>query len=128
MASYAAGGPGKPRRPGAREGKEASVAEFAHVGVPTHKKQPKETYIAGAKVHITNPDDHPYRFEFLRFEAGSPLPEALQKGPHIAYMVDNLDAALKGEKVIVPPFDATPTLRVAFILKDGVAVEVMQSK
>jgi len=30
--------------------------------------------------------------------------------------------------VIVRPFDASRTLRVAFILKDGVAIEVMQSK
>jgi len=104
------------------------VAQFHHVGVPTRARQPKEVYIEGAKVHITSPDAHPYRFEFLRFEPGSPMPEAIQKGPHIAYMVDDIDAALKGEKVIVPPFDATPSLRCAFIVKDSVAVEVMQAK
>jgi len=104
------------------------VAQFHHVGVPTRARKPKAVYIDGAKVHITDPGDHPYRFEFLRFEPGSPMPEALQKGPHVAYMVDDIDAALKGEKVIVPPFDATPRLRCAFILKDGVAVEVMQAK
>jgi hypothetical protein len=46
----------------------------------------------------------------------------------VAFVVDNVDAALKGEKVVLPPFDATPALRVAFILKDGVLVEVMQQR
>jgi len=104
------------------------VARFHHVGVPTHQPHPKETYISGAKVYITNPADHPYRFEFLRFEADGPMPAVLQKGPHVAYMVDEIDAAIRGEQVIVQPFDASRTLRVAFILKDGVAIEVMQSK
>jgi len=104
------------------------VARFHHVGVPTTTRRPKEQHLEGGKVYITNPDDHPYQFEFLRFEKGTPLPEALQKGPHVAYMVDSVDAALKGEQVVLPPFDATPTLRVAFIMKDGVLVEVMQQR
>jgi catechol 2,3-dioxygenase-like lactoylglutathione lyase family enzyme len=104
------------------------VAQFHHVGVPTKKAQPKETYIEGGKVHITDPNANPYKFEYLRFEQGSPLPKEVQSGPHVAFMVDNLDAALKGEKVIVQPFDAMPTLRVAFIVKDGVTVELMQAK
>jgi len=104
------------------------VAKYCHVGVPTKKVQPKEIYIEGGKVYITNPDEHPYKFEFLRFEAGSPLHKDVQTKTHIAFEVENLDAALKGEKVIVQPFDATPALRVAFIVKDGVVIELMQTK
>jgi hypothetical protein len=103
-----------------------AVAKFCHVGVPVKKKQAGETYVAGGKVFVTDPAASPFAFEYLRFEKGSPMPAKLQKEPHIAYEVDNLAAALKGQKVIVPPFDAMPTLRVAFILQDGVAVELMQ--
>ena len=104
------------------------MAKFHHVGVPTKKQQPGETYLEGARVHITNPDASPYRFEYLRFEPGSPLPKEVRQGPHIAYEVEDLAAALKGEQTIVPAFDATPELRVAFIVKDGVVVELMQPK
>jgi len=104
------------------------VATFHHVGVPTKVKQPNETYIEGAKVHITDAARHPYKFEYLRFEAGSPMPAAMQTSPHIAYLVENLEAALAGEQVLVPPFDATPALRVAFLVKDNVVLEVMQAK
>ena len=103
------------------------MAQFHHVGVPSGTKRAGETYIAGGKVHITDPAASPYRFEYLRFEPGSPMPEVTQKQPHVAYMVDDLAAALKGEKVIVEPFDAMPTLRVAFIVKDGLVVELMQA-
>ena len=101
------------------------MIRFHHVGVPTRKARAGEQYLEDAKVHITSAEEHAYRFEFLRFEAGSPLPQILQDRPHVAFEVDNLDEALKGEEVIVPPFDATPTMRAAFILKDDVPVEVV---
>ena len=104
------------------------MAQFHHVGVPTKVKQPNETYLAGGKVFITDPNASPYKFEYLRFEAGSPMPDALKKQVHVAYEVDSLETALAGEKVVLPPFDASPTLRVAFILKDGALIEVMKSK
>jgi len=104
------------------------MAEFQHFGVPTKAKQPDETYLEGAQVWITDPEKNPYRIEFLRFEAGSPLPKAVQKNAHAAYRVDNLEAALEGETVIIPPFDATPTLRVAFIRQGEAVIELMQRK
>ena len=104
------------------------MSQFHHVGVPSKAKREGESYLEGGKVYITDPDKHPYGFEFLRFEAGSPLPKELQTMTHVAFKVPNVDAALKGEKVILPPFDATPTLRVAFIMKDGALIEVMQTR
>ena len=103
------------------------MATFHHVGVPTTEPHDGETYIEGGKVHITDPEIHPYRFEHLRFEADSPLPEVMQTSPHIAYMVDDLAAAMAGEEVLLEPFEPMDGLRVAFIVKDGVILEVMQS-
>jgi glyoxylase I family protein len=108
--------------------KETIVAEFHHVGVPVKKKQPNETYLAAGKVYLTDPEKHTYRVECLRFEKGAPLPKELQTMPHVAYHVAKVDAAVKGEKVILPPMDVSPALRVAFILKDGLLIEVMQAK
>lgn len=102
------------------------MAQFEHVGVPTDQPQPNETYLEGGKVHITDPAAHPYHFEYLRFEADSPMPERLQKNPHIAFKVEDLAAALEGENVLVEPFEPFDGLRVAFIVKNGVLMELMQ--
>ncbi len=100
--------------------------QFDHIGVPTKTPREGEVYIEAAKVHVTSPDAHPYRVEFLRFEKGSPMPAAMQKNPHTAFCVDDLARALEHEEVLVAPFDATPALRVAFIRKDGLILELMQ--
>ena len=102
-------------------------ATFHHFGVPTHEQRSGETYIEGAKVYITDPDDHPYRVEFLRFEADSAMHERVRTCPHAAFMVEDLDRALEGRDVIVPPFDATDALRVAFITDGDAVIELMQN-
>jgi hypothetical protein len=101
-------------------------ATFHHFGVPTHEQRSGETYIEGARVYATDPNNHPYRVEFLRFEAGSAMHELVRTCPHAAFMVDDLDLALDGQNVIVPPFDATDALRVAFIADGHAVLELMQ--
>jgi hypothetical protein len=103
-------------------------SEFHHLGVPTNATHDDETYIEGGKVYATNPDSHPYRVEFLRFEDDSPLPEAVRTQPHAAFIVDDLDAALKAQNVIIPPFDATETFRVAFITDGDAVIELMEKR
>lgn len=101
-------------------------AQFHHFGVPTRAKRQGENYLEGAKVHITDPESHPYRVEFLRFEPGSPLPEAVQSRPHAAFMVSDLDEALKGQEVVIPPFEPMEHLRCAFIADGEAVIELMQ--
>jgi len=103
------------------------MSSFHHFGVPTNVKQDNEIYIEGAKVYITDAESHPYKVEFLRFEQGSPMHEDVINNPHAAFMVDDLAAAMEGKNVIVEPFDATETLRVAFINDCGAVIELMQN-
>jgi len=100
-------------------------ARFHHYGVPTDKKSGNEFYIEAGKVWATSPDDNPFRIEFLRFDADSPMHEAVLNNTHAAFIVDDMDAALEGQNVIVPPFDATDTLQVAFIMDGDAVIEVM---
>jgi len=102
------------------------VAQFHHVGVPTDIEHPRETYLEDGGVHITDPAASPYHFEYLRFDADSPLPDVMKTNPHIAYMVDDLGAAMEGEEVLLEPFNPMPNLRVAFVVKDNIVVELMQ--
>ena len=101
--------------------------QFHHVGVPSEKKRPNETYLADAKLYITDVAADPYAIEWLRFEADSPLPDVLKKTAHPAFKVDDLEAALKGKKVLIPPFAPMEGVKVAFILHEGVPVEFMQT-
>jgi len=100
--------------------------EFHHVGVPTSAQQSGETYMEGGKLYVTDPESHPYRVEFLRFEADSPMPEVLKNQVHAAFVVPSIAEAMEGKEVVLEPFDATDTVRVAFI-KDGDAlIELME--
>ncbi|HQB02787.1 MAG TPA: hypothetical protein PLY90_05760 [Candidatus Hydrogenedentes bacterium] len=104
------------------------AAEFHHFGVPTTEVQPNETLIEGAGVYVTDPGAHPYKIEFLRFTEDTAMPAEVRSTAHAAFIVESLDEALKGQEVIIPPFDATEELRCAFI-KDGTAIiELMEKR
>jgi hypothetical protein len=101
------------------------MKKLHHFGIPTKVAQAKETYLAGAKVFVTDVADSPNKIEWLRFEAGSPMPELLQTTAHIAYQVDDMQAALQGKQVLVPPFHPMDGVTVAFIVEEGAPIELM---
>ena len=100
---------------------------FDHIGVPTEERQPQEMYVEATKVWVTDPVNHPHRVEFLRFEPDSPVKGPVCELPHIAFRVDDLDAAIEGAEILLGPFQATDTLRVVFVLRDGAVFEFMES-
>lgn len=104
------------------------AAEFHHYGVQVSTPVEGSDYIEGAKVYVSDPEAHPYRVEFLCFEADSPLHEAVRTRPHAAFVVPCLDEALEGQNVIIPPFDATDELRCAFIMDGEAVIEVMERR
>ena len=102
--------------------------KFHHIGIPSPVKRPDEIYLADLKLHITDATQSEHRIEWLRYEAGSPMPPLLQTTPHVAYTVEDLDQALKGKKVIVPPLSPMAGLRVAFIQDGDAPVEFLEFK
>jgi hypothetical protein len=99
--------------------------QYHHTGVVTDQKQSGEVYVEATKVWVTNPEDHPYRIEFLRFEADTPVEPPVRDHCHVAYTVDDLEAAIEGKDVLLGPFDALGGLRVVFIMEDGALIEYM---
>src|SRR5438552_13636037 len=75
------------------------MRRFHHVGVITDRVQPGEIYVAQTKVHVTNPAHHPYRVEYLRFEPDSPVTGPVRDRPHMAFVVEDLEAEIAGEQV-----------------------------
>ena len=102
--------------------------EFHHAGVPTTRQRPNEIFLPGIKLYITDASQHPNHLEWVRFAEGCTLPEILSQKSHVAFSVDNLEEALQGQKVIVPPFEPFPGLRVAFILDEEAPVEFLEIK
>ena len=103
------------------------LREFDHVGIPTEVPQLSEMWVEATRVWVTDPKLHPHRIEFLRFEPDSPVHGPVRDMPHVAFRVDDLEAAIAGAPVLLGPFQATDTLRVVFVLKDGAVFEFMQN-
>ena len=105
---------------------------FDHIGIPTTQPQPGESWVEFSQVWVTNPRAHPQRFEYIRARNPPQVDPAnvglwkLWNWPHVAYRVDNLQEALRGEELILGPFDPGGFGQVAFVLKDGVVIEYME--
>ncbi len=52
-------------------------AKYMHIGIPVTNKKPGMTYVDGMKLWMSNPDDHDYKIEYLKFEEGGPFPEII---------------------------------------------------
>jgi hypothetical protein len=99
---------------------------FHHIGLPTDESHPGEYFVEDTKVWVTDPRKHPYLVEYLRFEPDSPVKGPVRDLPHVAYRVDDIQAELLGEQVLIEPFEPSPNFTVAFILKDGAVIEFMK--
>ncbi len=99
---------------------------FHHVGIPTATPRPGEHYLEGFKVFASGFDTSRYGVEWLRFEADSPVPELVRSVPHVAFEVDDLEAAIAGKEIIFPPFSPYPGVRAAMIVENGAPIEVLE--
>jgi len=102
--------------------------EIMHIGVPVKTPQEHEEYAEGLKVHIAGPETNPMQFEYLRFEADTPMHKDIVENVHIAYKVDKLDDYLSVHEVLCAPMEVNDELTIAFIKMDGVVVEIMEFK
>lgn len=102
------------------------MRQFHHIGLPTDESHAGEYYVEETKVWVTDPRKHRYRVEYLRFEADSPVQGPVRDSPHVAYRVDDIQAELAGQQVLIEPFEPSPNCTVAFILKDGAVIEFMK--
>lgn len=101
--------------------------EFDHIGIVTPDRKGEENWVESTRVWVTNPKDHPFSVEWLRFEPDSPITGPVRNMPHVAYRVRNLDEASEGMKVLLEPFEVGGFLRVGFYEHaDGSVVEFME--
>jgi hypothetical protein len=98
---------------------------YHHIGIPTTVPHPGEKFIPQLKMHVSGFSSSPYGIEWMRFDPDCSLPEIIKTVPHIAFEVDDLEAALQGREVISPPGSPADGVRAAMILHNGAPVELI---
>jgi hypothetical protein len=107
-----------------------AVARFGwryhHLGVPHSSPRDGERYLQDIGVHVCGFETSPYGIEWMRFDPQCRVPEIVKTVPHLAFAVDNLDAALEGKEILIPPNSPSRGVRIAFILDDGAPIELLE--
>nr|WP_319999628.1 hypothetical protein [uncultured Draconibacterium sp.] len=102
--------------------------KYHHLGIPTTKKMPGEKYLPQFKFFHSGFPTSPFGVEWMRFEKDSPIHPLIQRVPHLAFEVENLDHELttRNLKVITPPNPPMEGVRVAMIEHNGAPVELIE--
>jgi len=98
---------------------------YHHIGIPTDQVRDGEVHLPQYGLHVSGLEGSPFGVEWMRFDEDSPLPEIVKTLPHVAFEVDDLEAALEGHRVIIEPNSPSEGVRVAFVLHDGAPIEFL---
>ena len=99
---------------------------YHHLGIPHTNPMPGERYLVRLGVHVRGFESSPFGIEWMRFEPHAAIPDIVRTVPHLAFEVDDLDRALEGREILIPPTSPSPGVRVAFVLDDGAPVELIE--
>ncbi|HXK49479.1 MAG TPA: hypothetical protein PKW56_03350 [Clostridiales bacterium] len=99
---------------------------YHHIGIPTKERFEGEINLPHLKITVSDHEANPFGIQWQRYWDDAPYPELVKTVPHIAFEVDDLDAALEGQEVIIPPNSPSPGVTVAFINVSGAPVELLQ--
>ena len=99
---------------------------FNHIGIPTTARFDGEIDLPRLRMTVSDHQDNPYGIQWQRYWDDAPYPELVRTVPHIAFEVDDLAAAIDGQRVIIEPNHPSPGVLVAFIEVRGAPVELMQ--
>lgn len=100
--------------------------KYHHLGIPTDIPRPDEVYLEHLKIYVSGFETSPFGIEWMRFEKDCPISEIIKTVPHIAFEVDNLEAALEGKEILSGVTSPCKGVKVAMILDNGAPVELME--
>jgi hypothetical protein len=98
---------------------------FDHIGIPTNERQENERYSEQWGVYTA--DSVNSEVQWHRFAVDSALHPLIKSKIHTAYRVENLDTALVGEEILLPPYEPIDGYRVAFINWRGKPIELIET-
>lgn len=108
----------------------AAIAElgwrYHHLGIPTTVPHPGEVHLPHLKIHVAGFETSPFGIEWMRFDPGSEVSELVRTVPHVAFEVDDLEAALAALGAAAEITSPSAGVRVAMIVDDGAPVELIE--
>jgi hypothetical protein len=116
----------------ARRGNEPPAAvsvhgwRYHHIGIPTNVSHPGEYYLEKFKMYVSAFETSPCGIQWMRFEPDSPVDPLIKSVPHVAFEVDDLEAAIQGKQILTEPNSPSKGVLVAMILDSGAPVELLQ--
>ena len=99
---------------------------YHHMGVPTTVSRPGEVHLPHLKIYVSGFGTSPFGIEWMRFEPGCGISELVRTVPHIAFEVDDLEAALSLLGVKSEITSPSEGVRVAMIVDNGAPVELIE--
>jgi hypothetical protein len=99
---------------------------YHHLGIPTTIPHPEEEHLPQLKMFVRGFATSPYGIEWIRFEPDCQVHELVRSVPHIAFAVDDLNAATRGKTLLGPIGSPSDGVRVAMIIDDGAPVELIE--
>ncbi len=100
--------------------------KFDHIGIPTEASFQGEIPLPHLKMTVSDHQNNPFGIQWQRYWEDAPYPELVKTVSHVAFEVDDLEAALEGRRVIIEPNSPSDGVVVAFIEVNGAPVELMQ--
>ena len=100
--------------------------KYNHIGILTTERFKGEIDLPHLKITVSDHANNPFGIQWQRYWEDAPYPELVKTVPHVAFEVEELDAALAGQTVLIPPNSPSPGVVVAFIEVNGAPVELMQ--
>jgi hypothetical protein len=102
------------------------IMKYNHIGIPTTERFEGEIDLPHLKITVSDHSNNPFGIQWQRYWDDAPYPELVKKVPHVAFEVDNLEQAMEGQRIIIPPNSPSAGVVVAIIEVRGAPVELMQ--
>jgi hypothetical protein len=99
---------------------------YHHLGIPTMIPHHSERYLPNLKMHVSGFESSPYGIEWMRFDPDCQISELIRTVPHVAFEVDDLDAAIIGQNLQGEVSSPSEGVRVAMIIDDGAPIELIE--
>lgn len=99
---------------------------FHHIGIPTEEHKINEKYLEQYKFYVSGFDTSEFGIQWMRFEKDSPISEIIQKVPHIAFEVSDVDTAIQAKQLIGEIETPSKGVRTAMIIENGAPMEFIE--
>jgi hypothetical protein len=100
--------------------------KFHHIGIPTQSPKEGEVFLKDVDIYCTDHEANPFGIQWMRYGENCSLPKLVQEVAHVAFEVEDINEAIRGKDVIIPPNSPSEGVIVAFIVDNGAPVELLE--